>query len=186
MPMGGYLYGKAMVIPNGVSSIPNKTTFDFDSSTSPDSITVAEAKKRIINSTVNGAESASTNLQMYQNVLTRSVSPSPTTYGLAKGQVYYSEKFSSATLNSWRYGGYQFQEVYISGGTTYINEQLEWKTIGGPGRIGTYNTAMKQYTTNQVQGTKLNVSSTWTRIGGSAPLMYWTNSTNAQYNVRGW
>lgn len=174
MPLGGYLHGHAKVGNIVDGKLDESKMQEINSATDPNSISVKEAKELALSRYQ--TEQKNPSITPFRD------DPAPTTsvIALTKGQNYTSDYFGNANLNHWTFSSYWFLGQTSAGHYGSLN----WKTYNGPGRVGTTNQANNTYY-GSVDGTLISSSSSWATIGNGQLLTYYTNATNAFFEVEG-
>lgn len=157
---GGYLYGECSLYDSD-----NNLIGEYNSKTSPESITVAEARKEITEK--------KDEISLYGAYPPDPDKPN-TLVVLDGGSSYTSNEF---TGTGWRFSGKRFLPASGTG------DFLRWTSYVDGGRVGNYNEAYATKNGN-LQGTAINAGqSLYVNRNGSAQIYYTYNPLPKTYYV---
>ena len=119
-------------------------------------------------------------------ITTFSLTPSNKPYSLTPGSIYTSEKFTSASTYAWDFSGYLFETADTVNGIPMFTDDLDWKSIGGPGRLGEIGEEVST-AAGTLEGHLITEKSTWTPYSeiNEQGIGYYTNVKNNYYQVMG-
>lgn len=149
---GGFLYGEATITDE---NDPTFEPVEYNSFDDPNSITVKEAKKIIL-------DGSASNFARGSNV-----PDSSTKILILKPNSHYQSSEFSGT--GWRFGGYFFKTS--SGSGTY----LRWTSYKDAGRVGNYSEAVGTKN-GSLQGTVIGKNQTQYVSRGGSGMIYYTYS----------
>lgn len=162
MPEGGFLYGQCT---DYDANNPTIVLGEYDSETDKNSITVSEAKEKLLSEINEGG------IELFG----ATPPESNTLRTLNYGDVYTSKPFSGS---GWRFSNLQFKPASGTG------KYLRWSSYVDSGRVGNYNEGYATKYGGSEQGTSVKAGATiWNSEDGLGQIYYTYNPIAGTYYV---